>query len=440
MSFKLFSDVRETSTTGGTGDQVLTGSAFDTSYVRFNDRYSNADTFFYRMKQPGVGWEIGLGTRVTSGDKITRTQVYKSSNSNALVNFTNGVTIDIFVTNIAPQDLDAAGLVLLRLSQGGEGVGYKLTAAVAASALTVNLKTNTGNDPSATEPVVLKFRDPTASNGGYFERNVTAALSLVISSGSTMGFTSGLPARLWIGALDNAGTVELFAINCLSGTNIYPLGQFPLITTTAEGGAGAADSAHVPYSTAARTSAAYRILGYLTWEAGLATAGTWTPVPTRIQEYRESVPLPGIRIQLQRSDDGASATGTTLIPFDNTVPQNTEGDQFMSRAITPSSAASLLRVRGQFNVACSAVSYVGAALFQDSAANALKSTLKLASVNEAFALSLDHRLLSTTTGSTTFKIRIGGNLAETITFNGEGGNPIYGGTMNSFLEVEELQV
>lgn len=122
MAFKLFSDVRETSTTGGTGDQVLTGSPFDASYFRFNDRYSNADTFFYCMKQ-GVTREIGFGTRVASGDKVSRTQVYKSTNANALVNFTNGQTIDIFVTNIAPQDLDAAGLVLWLSAHGSAASG-----------------------------------------------------------------------------------------------------------------------------------------------------------------------------------------------------------------------------------------------------------------------------------------------------------------------------
>jgi hypothetical protein len=121
MAFKLFSDVRETSATGGTGDQILTGAAFDASYVRFNDRYADTEQFFYCMKQ-GVLREIGLGARVAAGDKISRVQVYKSTNSNALVNFTNGQTIDIFVCMIAPQDLDAAGLALLNAALGSAGL------------------------------------------------------------------------------------------------------------------------------------------------------------------------------------------------------------------------------------------------------------------------------------------------------------------------------
>lgn len=113
MAFKIFSDVRETSITGGTGNQVLAG-VFDASYFAFGSagRYANTDTFFYCMRQ-GVLREIGFGTYNSGANSISRTQVYKSTNANALVNFTNGQTIDIFTTLIAPQDLDAAGLALL---------------------------------------------------------------------------------------------------------------------------------------------------------------------------------------------------------------------------------------------------------------------------------------------------------------------------------------
>jgi hypothetical protein len=87
------------------------------------------------------------------------------------------------------------------------------------------------------------------------------------------------------------------------------------------------------------------VLGYATWETGLATPGTWSAGPTRIQLFGAGEPLPGDILQVQRTDTGVVATGTTLIPFDNTPPQNTEGDQYMSQAITPSSAAE--RARGQ---------------------------------------------------------------------------------------------
>jgi hypothetical protein len=39
-------------------------------------------------------------------------------------------------------------------------------------------------------------------------------------------------------------------------------------------------------------------------------------------------------IQVVHVQDGAYASGTTTIPLDNTIPQNTEGTEFMSLAIT----------------------------------------------------------------------------------------------------------
>jgi hypothetical protein len=79
-------------------------------------------------------------------------------------------------------------------------------------------------------------------------------------------------------ALDNAGTVELAVVNIAGGNNLTETG---VITTTAEGGAGAADSASTIYSTTARTGVAYRVVGYI--ESTQATAGTWATAPSTIQ-------------------------------------------------------------------------------------------------------------------------------------------------------------
>lgn len=123
MAFKLHSSVREISVTGGTGDQILTGAPFDQSYSRFADRYANADTGFYLMKQ-GTLREFGLFTRVAGVgiDKIARTLVFGGSNGTSLVNFVAGQTIDICVTEIAPSDLDAATRTLFASSMGVVGV------------------------------------------------------------------------------------------------------------------------------------------------------------------------------------------------------------------------------------------------------------------------------------------------------------------------------
>ena len=140
-------------------------------------------------------------------------------------------------------------------------------ASVAANALTLTL-----------DPTTLDFRSTTLTSGAVNTRQVAAQISLVISSGSTLGTVNATAARLAILAIDNAGTVELAVSNLSGGVN---LDETTLISTTSEGGAGAADSATVIYSTTARTNVPFRVVGFV--DITEATAGTWATAPTLVQ-------------------------------------------------------------------------------------------------------------------------------------------------------------
>jgi hypothetical protein len=89
-----------------------------------------------------------------------------------------------------------------------------LTFSVGSSALTIALKTPAGADGTAAAPVSLSFRSATLASAALVVRKATAAVSLVVSSGSTLGTASGADAWLYVYALDNSGTVEL----AISGT------------------------------------------------------------------------------------------------------------------------------------------------------------------------------------------------------------------------------
>jgi len=142
-----------------------------------------------------------------------------------------------------------------------------ITASVGSSALTLTLN-----------PCSLNFRSATLGSGTTNQRSINTAISLVISSGSTLGSLSAIASRIAVIAIDNAGTVELAAVNLAGSAN---LDETTLITTTAEGGAGAADSASVIYSATARASVPFRVVGYV--ESTQATAGTWATAPSTIQ-------------------------------------------------------------------------------------------------------------------------------------------------------------
>ncbi len=148
----------------------------------------------------------------------------------------------------------------------------------------------------------------------------------------------------------------------------------------------------------------------------------------------------GTRKLIQRvsTQTGALATGTTAGPYlDDTIPQNTEGDQVLSLAITPTSASSNLQISA--NIVCGmSAGTLMAALFQDSTANALASTMHYVAVaNTVLNLTLCHTMTAGTTSSTTFKVRMGSQVSHTFSLNGVSGGRLHGGISISSMIIEE---
>lgn len=138
-----------------------------------------------------------------------------------------------------------------------------VTASVASNALTTTLN-----------PTTLDFRSSTVGSGTVNTRTVAAAISCIVPSGATLGFANATLSKVMLLAIDNAGTVELAVCN-----SSIQLDESTLISTTAIG--GASTSATTIYSTTARTSVPFRIVGYV--ESTQATAGTWATAPSKIQ-------------------------------------------------------------------------------------------------------------------------------------------------------------
>ena len=136
-------------------------------------------------------------------------------------------------------------------------------------------------------------------------------------------------------------------------------------------------------------------------------------------------------------ETGAVATGTTIIPTDDTIPQITEGDQYMSLAITPQSATSKLIIEVTTFFYISANSGVSVALFQDSTANAL-AVGTISANTQATSVSFRHVMTSGTTSATTFRVRAGPSTAMTLTFNGFAGARLFGGVSASSIVIREV--
>lgn len=146
--------------------------------------------------------------------------------------------------------------------------------------------------------------------------------------------------------------------------------------------------------------------------------------------------------QVKYTAYSAVATGSTTIPLDDTIPQNTEGVEYMTLAITPKSTTNKLLIEAMFfgSFAIAGGSDIVVALFQDTTANALAAVAQyMATSTGRMTIPLQHYMTAGTTSSTTFKIRAGSNNAGTTTFNGFSGGRVFSTIPKSFIKITELK-
>lgn len=97
--------VRELTSTTGTGSVTLSGAP--SGFQTFNAGIGVNNQTYYTIADAATGaWEVGIGT-LTGATTLARTQVLRSSNANALVNFGSG-TKDVFVTYPADMSVSQA--------------------------------------------------------------------------------------------------------------------------------------------------------------------------------------------------------------------------------------------------------------------------------------------------------------------------------------------
>ncbi len=149
-------------------------------------------------------------------------------------------------------------------------------------------------------------------------------------------------------------------------------------------------------------------------------------------------------VQQIYSSSTAYTTGTTTIPFDDTIPQNTEGTEFLTATITPTNTNNILVIEVQAIVSANNNVRVIGALFQDATANALNAVVwsntgAVTGVRSG-TIALRYRMTAGTTSSTTFRLRIGGDAATTIYFNGDNNTSarVFGGVCVSSIMITEL--
>ena len=144
-------------------------------------------------------------------------------------------------------------------------------------------------------------------------------------------------------------------------------------------------------------------------------------------------------VQMVNTQTGALATGSTTIPIDDTIPQITEGDQYMTRTITPTSASNVLLIQVVVFCGISAASMnVTVALFVGTTTNALAAIARnTGGANNLGINTFNHYMTAGVTTELTFRVRAGGNDASTMTFNGNVGGRYFGGVAASSITITE---
>ncbi len=143
-------------------------------------------------------------------------------------------------------------------------------------------------------------------------------------------------------------------------------------------------------------------------------------------------------VQVVNTQTGAVATGTTTLNDDDTIPQNTEANEFMTLAITPTSASNKLFIEVVVHGAHTATDSHTVALFQDSTANALACVTYVVDANRPAATNLNHYMTSGSTSELTFKVRAGSSAAGTFTLNGVSSGRTRGGVVASSITITEI--
>ena len=139
-----------------------------------------------------------------------------------------------------------------------------ISASVASNALTISASS-----------LSLDFRSTTLGSGVVTTVAGTPT-NLVVPSSATLGTINAQQSDIVVLALNNAGTIELAVVNIAGAVDLSETGLISTVAISAS-----ATVVNVVYSTTARTSVAYRVIGII--RSTQATAGTWATAPSLIQ-------------------------------------------------------------------------------------------------------------------------------------------------------------
>jgi hypothetical protein len=147
-----------------------------------------------------------------------------------------------------------------------------------------------------------------------------------------------------------------------------------------------------------------------------------------------------VDLRLQKAQVSTAAYDSTAsnIPFDDTLPQNTEGKQLFNLAFTPLSSSSTIRIYGVLQVGVSSTADCKITGFSNAAgANAIFASEATITSAGMVPMAFFHEEPATNTSARTYSLRYGPAAGETMQINGVGGGRKLGGALVSYMIIEE---
>lgn len=174
----------------------------------------------------------------------------------------------------------------------------------------------------------------------------------------------------------------------------------------------------------------------------IASVGTANQVLTSngagaLPTFQDAPTSSGQIVQRVSSIIATQSSTTTVMPGDNTIPQNTEGAEYDTLAITPTSATNRLRVMFISYLANSPSAGGALALFVDTDADALTTVSTAALTNSAGVALLTYDASAASTSARTYKIRFGPASSGTGYMNRFATQHTFGGTSYAYFYIEE---